>query len=58
MNNSLQIMQALRTATLAARARTGDQHIGTRAGSGVVDVVRSVPPASGRGAWQLLSEPI
>jgi hypothetical protein len=49
--NALQIMQALRTATLAARARTGNQYIGTRAGTGVVDVVRSVPPATGRGSY-------
>ncbi len=39
MNTLLQ----LRNATLAARQRTGDQHIGTRVEAGKVQVVRAVP---------------
>jgi len=41
----------LQTATLAARAKTGDRHIGTQVARGLVDVVRAVPPSSGRGRY-------
>lgn len=41
----------LQQATVAARARTGDKHIGTQVAAGRVDVVRAVPPASGRGRY-------
>jgi len=44
MNTLLQ----LRNATLAARQRTGDDHIGTRVEAGRVQVVRAVPAARGR----------
>lgn len=42
---------ALQAATLAARAKTGDQHIGTQVKHGRFDVVRAVPPVSGRGSY-------
>ncbi|MGL4648079.1 MAG: hypothetical protein ACRC1H_01625 [Caldilineaceae bacterium] len=41
----------LQAATLKARAKTGDKHIGTTIKHGRVDVVRAVPPASGRGTY-------
>lgn len=41
----------LQTATLAARAKTGDKHIGTQVKQGRIDVVRAVPHASGRGSY-------
>ena len=41
----------LQTATRNARASTGDDHIGTQITRGRVDVVRAVPPISGRGAY-------
>jgi len=41
----------LQAATLKARTVTGDKHIGTQVSRGLVDVVRAVPPASGRGAY-------
>jgi hypothetical protein len=44
-------LHTIREATLAARARTGDQNIGTQVARGLVDVVRAVPPASGRGRY-------
>ena len=44
-------MFQLQAATLAARAKTGDQHIGTQVAKGRVDVVRAVPPESGRGRY-------
>ena len=44
-------MFQLQAATLAARAKTGDKHIGTQIAKGRVDVVRAVPPASGRGRY-------
>ena len=47
MNTLLQ----LQAATLAARAKTGDSHLGTQVAKGLVDVVRAVPPASGRGRY-------
>lgn len=47
MNTLLQLQAAVN----AARARTGDQHIGTQVGKGGIDVVRAVPPASGRGKY-------
>lgn len=42
---------ALQAATLAARQRTGDKHIGTQVKQGRFDVVRAMPPASGRGRY-------
>lgn len=47
MNTLLQ----LQFATRVARANTGDSHIGTQVARGLVDVVRAVPPASGRGRY-------
>lgn len=44
-------LMQLRAAVLFARNRTGDQHIGTQARAGLVDVVRTVPPESGRGSY-------
>ena len=44
-------MFQLQAATLAARAKTGDKHIGTQVAQGRIDVVRAVPPASGRGRY-------
>jgi hypothetical protein len=41
----------LQAATLAARARTGDVHLGVLVQNGRLDVVRAVPPASGRGRY-------
>lgn len=49
MNTLLQ----LQAATLAARAKTGDSHIGTQAAKGLVDVVRATPPASGKGRYEV-----
>jgi hypothetical protein len=45
------MMFQLQAATLKARAATGDKHIGTQVTKGLVDVVRAVPPATGRGAY-------
>jgi hypothetical protein len=47
MNTLLQ----LQASTRAARAKTGDSHIGTQVAKGLIDVVRAVPPASGRGSY-------
>ena len=47
MNTLLQ----LQVATRAARAKTGDSHIGTQVAKGLIDVVRAVPPTSGRGRY-------
>jgi hypothetical protein len=47
MNTLIQLQKA----TLEARARTGDKHIATQAEAGLIDVVRSVPPASGKGKY-------
>ena len=41
----------LHAATTKARAMTGDRHIGAQVARGLVDVVRAVPPASGRGRY-------
>ena len=41
----------LQAATIAARAKTGDCHIGAQVARGLVDVVRAVPPATGRGRY-------
>ena len=41
----------LQAATAKARAMTGDRHIGAQVARGLVDVVRAVPPASGRGRY-------
>lgn len=41
----------LQTATRAARAKTGDKHISTQVHQGRFDVVRAVPPVSGRGRY-------
>jgi hypothetical protein len=40
-------------ATIAARARTGDQFIGTSIQRGRYNIVRAVPPASGRGFYSV-----
>ena len=37
----------LQSATLAARQRTGDKHIGTRVNAGRVQIVRAVPGKRG-----------
>ena len=42
---------SIRAATLKARAATGDKHIGTQVAAGLVDVVRAVPPVTGRGRY-------
>lgn len=47
----MQALFKLQSATLAARAKTGDKHIGTQVKQGRIDVVRAVPPASGRGRY-------
>lgn len=47
MNTLLQ----LQAATIAARLRTGDKHISVQGSAGRVDVVRAVPPESGRGRY-------
>lgn len=47
----MQALAQLQTATLAARAKTGDKHIGTQVKQGRFDVVRAVPPASGSGRY-------
>ena len=44
-------LNSLRSATLAARAKTGDSHISTQVAKGLVDVVRAVPPTGGRGRY-------
>lgn len=43
----------LQSATLAARARTGDRWIAVQVSRGLVDVVRAVPPDAGRGAYSI-----
>jgi hypothetical protein len=48
--NTLALLQ---TATLNARARTGDQRISTQVAKGRFDVVRAEPPASGRGRYTI-----
>lgn len=45
------MMFQLQAATNKARAATGDKHIATQVARGLVDVVRAVPPASGRGRY-------
>lgn len=45
--NIMQTLCALQSATLAARARTGCQAIGTRACDGKVQIVRAEPLKSG-----------
>lgn len=47
----------LQRATLAARERTGDKAIGTRAHAGKVDVVRVVYDARGKATVSVLSGP-
>lgn len=47
----MQALIQLQAATIAARAKTGDKHIGTQVKQGRIDVVRAVPPASGRGRY-------
>lgn len=49
--NIMQTVRQVQAATIAARAKTGDQHIGTQVKQGRFDVVRAVPPASGRGSY-------
>lgn len=41
----------LQAAANKARVATGDKHIATQVARGLVDVVRAVPPASGRGRY-------
>lgn len=43
----------LQSATLAARAATGDRWIAVQASRGLVDVVRAVPPAGRRGTYSI-----
>lgn len=45
---AMQTLIQLQAATLAARAKTGDKHIGTQAANGRFDVVRAVPSVRGR----------
>jgi hypothetical protein len=45
------MLPQLQAATQQARVATGDKHIGTQVARGLVDVVRAVPPASGRGRY-------
>jgi hypothetical protein len=47
----LYTLNRLQTAIVAARRRTGDPHVGAQVSKGCVDVVRAVPPASGRGQY-------
>ena len=49
--NIMQTVKQVQAATMAARAKTGDQHIGTQVKQGRFDVVRAVPPVSGRGRY-------
>ena len=44
-------MFKLQAAIIAARVRTGDKHIGMQVARGLIDVVRAVPPANGRGKY-------
>jgi hypothetical protein len=46
--NVMQTMNAVRTATLAARARTGDNALSLRVESGKAQIVRVVFTASGK----------
>lgn len=41
----------LRNATIKARIATGDKHISTQIEQGLIDIVRAVPPSSGRGRY-------
>ena len=41
----------LQAATIAARNRTGNPHIGTQVAGGLVDVVIAVPPKAGKGRY-------
>lgn len=43
----------LRQATLDARERKQDAAIGVQVHQGLYDVVRAIPPASGRGAYTI-----
>ncbi len=47
--NFMQPMLAIQKATKDAKARTGDQTIGTRAGNGTLQIVRVVKHAKGPG---------
>ncbi len=47
MTTILQLQAAIKE----ARERLGDQHISTQVHAGLVDVVRAVPPESGRGRY-------
>lgn len=47
----MQALIQLQVATLAARVKTGDKHISTQVAQGRIDVVRAVPPVSGRGRY-------
>lgn len=50
-NKHMNTLKQLQAAVNAARARTGDKHISTQVSKGLVDVVRAVPPESGRGRY-------
>lgn len=43
----------LQAATIKARTATGDKYISTQVEKGLVDVIRAVPPASGRGYYKV-----
>ncbi len=49
----MNVLFQLQAATLKARVSTGDKHIGTQVERGLVDVIRAVPPASGRGYYSV-----
>ena len=47
------MIHQLQAAAIAARRATGDRNIGIQAHSGIVDIVRAVPPASGVGKYSV-----
>lgn len=49
MSNFLQTMHQIQKATVGAKARTGDQTLGTRVGKGKLQVVRVIKHAKGPG---------
>ena len=53
--NIMQTVRQVQAATVAARAKTGDQHIGTQVENGRFDVVRAVPSGRGRYAVTVLA---
>lgn len=44
-------LKELQTAVLAARARGAEPFVGTQVNKGRMDIVRAVPPMSGRGRY-------